>query len=149
MYDHLDKCPDTPQDRKVDAEGCPIMRKEQVSVELDIQFETDKADIRPQFHRQLKEVADFLDTYTNTSAIIEGHTDNVGDADYNKDLSQRRADSVRQYLINNFGIEPNRLTARGYGEERPIASNDTAEGRAQNRRVVAIISADKKTFQKK
>ena len=149
VYDYLDKCPDTPRDLKVNSEGCPIMLEEQVSVELDIQFETDKADIRPQFHQQLREVADFLNTYPDTSAVIEGHTDNVGEADYNKDLSQRRADSVREYLINNFGIDPNRLAAKGYGEESPIASNDTAEGRAKNRRVVAIISADKKTFQKK
>jgi OOP family OmpA-OmpF porin len=125
------------------------MLEEQVSVQLDIQFEIEKADIQPQFHRQLKEVADFLITYANTSAVIEGHTDNVGEADYNKDLSQRRAESVRDYLIDNFGIDPNRLTARGYGEEKPVASNDTARGRAQNRRVVAVISAEKQTYQKK
>ena len=149
VYDHLDKCPDTPRDLKVDSDGCPMMLEEQVSVKLDIQFESNKADIRPQYHRQLKEVADFLTTYATTSAVIEGHTDNVGEADYNKDLSQRRAESVRDYLINNFGIDPNRLTARGYGEQRPVASNDTAQGRAQNRRVVAVISAEKQTYRKK
>ena len=149
VYDYKDKCPETPGDLKVDPNGCPVMQEEQVSIKLDIQFEINKADIRSQYHPQLKEVADFLQTFANTTAVIEGHTDNSGDAAYNKDLSQRRADSVRAYLIQNFGIDPNRLTAIGYGEQRPVASNDTRQGRAQNRRVVAVFTAAKQTYEKK
>ena len=149
VYNELDKCPDTPSDLKVDADGCPRLREEQVSIRLDIQFEFDKADIRPQFYSQLKEVAEFLITYGKTTAIIEGHTDNVGEPDYNKELSQRRAESVRNYLISEFSIDADRLAAKGYGEERPIASNNTDEGRERNRRVVAVISAAKRTYEKK
>jgi len=149
VYDYLDKCPDTPRDLKVDADGCPMMLEEQVSIELDINFDINKADIKPQYHQELKEVADFLATYPKTSAVIEGHTDDTGEASYNKDLSQRRADSVREYLIRTFDINPARLTAEGYGEERPVASNATARGRAQNRRVVAVISAEKQLYEKK
>lgn len=149
VSDYQDKCPDTPRGLKVDADGCPILQQEHVSINIDIQFETNQAEVRPQFHQHLKEVADFLKTYTNTSVVIEGHTDNTGDAAYNKDLSQRRADSVRDYLIRNFGIDADRLTAEGYGEERPVASNDTPQGRAQNRRVVAVVTAAKQRYEKK
>jgi OOP family OmpA-OmpF porin len=81
---------------------------------------------------------------TNTTAVIEGHTDNVDTAEYNQKLSEARANSVRQYLIDNFGIKASRLTAVGYGETKPIASNKTEEGRQKNRRVQAVIKAMKK-----
>jgi len=68
-----------------------------------------------------------------------GHTDNVGDPDANMRLSKDRAESVRAYLIENFGIESSRISAIGVGAEKPIASNDTAEGRQQNRRIVAVF----------
>jgi OOP family OmpA-OmpF porin len=125
------------------------MREEQVSMTMDIEFELNQADVRPQYRPELQKVAEFLKTYPSTTVVIEGHSDNTGDADYNLALSQRRADSVRDYLIKNFNIDPERLTAKGYGEERPIATNDTAEGRARNRRVVAVISAEKKSYEKK
>ena len=83
-------------------------------------------------------------TYPKTTAVIEGHTDNVGTAEYNQKLSDARANSVRQYLINNFGIKASRLTAVGYGLTKPIASNNTEEGRQENRRVQAVIKAMKK-----
>jgi OOP family OmpA-OmpF porin len=88
-----------------------------------------------------------MQEYPATSAVIEGHTDNVGGEQYNLQLSQRRAESVRKYLIDNFNIAPDRLKAEGFGESRPIASNSTPEGREQNRRVVAVISATKETQQ--
>ena len=149
VYDDLDQCPDTPKNLKVDSKGCPIMREERVSMTMDIEFALNQADVRPQYRPELQKVAEFLKTYPSTTVVIEGHSDNTGDADYNLALSQRRADSVRDYLIKNFNIDPDRLTAKGYGEERPIAANDTAEGRAQNRRVVAVISAEKKSYEKK
>ena len=68
---------------------------------------------------------------------------------YNQSLSQRRAESVRDYLIKNFNISPDRLTAKGYGEEKPIASNDTKEGRSQNRRIEAVFNAEKEYYEKK
>lgn len=78
--------------------------------------------------------------YPQTKAVIEGHTDEVGTKEHNQLLSEKRASSVRQYLIDKFGINGNRLKAVGYGEERPVASNYTKEGRDKNRRVEAVIS---------
>jgi len=145
VYDYLDKCPSTPTGARVDENGCPIILKETVSIELKIEFDLNRADIRPQFHKQLKKVADFMKEYPETTVRIEGHTDNAGPDQYNLQLSQKRAESVRQYLINNFSIAPKRLSAKGFGESRPIASNATREGRRKNRRVVAVVSAIKET----
>jgi len=71
--------------------------------------------------------------------VIEGHTDSVGSAQYNMKLSQRRADSIRTYIIEKFKIEPDRLKAKGYGLTKPVASNKTAKGRQENRRVEAVV----------
>jgi len=118
-------------------------------IDLDIQFDTNKAKIKAQYHGRLKEVADFMAAYPGTKAIIEGHTDSVGSVAYNLKLSQRRAASVRNYLIQNFNISPNRLTAKGFGEERPVASNNTDEGRRKNRRIQAVFAAETKVYQKR
>jgi OOP family OmpA-OmpF porin len=110
-----------------------------VTIKLLIEFDTDKADVKAQYNDELKKVAEFLAQYPGTRAEIEGHTDNAGAADYNKGLSQRRADAVRAALVERFHVDASRLSSAGYGEERPVAGNDTAEGRAQNRRVVAVF----------
>jgi OmpA-OmpF porin, OOP family len=113
--------------------------EEQVCITLKIEFDFDKADIKPKYHDQIKQVSDFMTTYPETTAVIEGHTDNVGTADYNEKLSLRRAESVRQYLVDKLGISPARLKSVGYGFNKPIADNGTAEGRAKNRRIDAVI----------
>lgn len=109
------------------------------SITLDIKFDTDKADIKPRYRDELKKVADQLAKHPKATAVVEGHTDNVGSAAYNEKLSQRRADSVRQYLVDTFGIAPDRLTAKGFGLTSPVADNATAEGRAKNRRIETKI----------
>ena len=149
VYDYLDKCPDTARDLKVTADGCPILIKKAVTKDLNIQFDTDKADIKPEYNDRLKEVADFMNTYPQTTTVIEGHTDSVGKPKYNQTLSQRRADSVRAYLIKNFNINPDRISTKGYGEDKPIASNDTEEGRSQNRRIQATFNAESEYYEKK
>jgi OOP family OmpA-OmpF porin len=149
VYDYLDKCEGTPRDLKVDKDGCPVLEKKTATIDLDIQFDSNKADIKPQYHGKLMEVADFMAAYPETKAVIEGHTDSLGSAAYNQKLSQQRAESIRDYLIRNFKISPNRLTAKGFGEERPVASNDTEEGRRKNRRIQAVISTETETFQKR
>jgi len=110
-----------------------------VTIALNVEFDTDKAVVKPQYNNEIKKVADFMKKYPNTTAVIEGHTDNVDTAVYNQKLSEARANSVRLYLINNFGIKASRLSAVGYGLTRPIASNNTEEGRQKNRRVQAVI----------
>lgn len=166
VFDNKDKCPDTPQGVKVDATGCPLdgdkdgvpdyldkcletpagmpvdkdgCSPETLTIKLDVQFDTAKADIKKKYHDEIGRVAEFLKKYPTVKGTIEGHTDDVGGADMNKKLSQRRADSVMKYLVDKFGIDKDRLTAVGYGEERPVADNKTAAGRQQNRRTVATF----------
>jgi len=143
VLDYDDKCPSTPKGTHVDAKGCRVIVKgEKVSISLEVEFETAKHEVRTQYHGKIQKVADFMKKYPGTSAEIEGHTDNRGDEGYNVGLSQRRSDSVRQYLIDNFGIEAGRLSAKGYGPSKPIAGNETADGRQKNRRVVATITGN-------
>lgn len=109
------------------------------TLRLNIQFDHDKSNIKPEFRSEVDKAAQFLAQYPGMDAIIEGHTDSNGTDAYNIGLSQRRADTVRQALITQHGISPSRLSAVGYGESRPIATNDTAEGRYTNRRVMVVI----------
>ncbi len=141
VFDNADQCADTPSQFKVDAAGCPIMLMEKVSIELRVNFRTNSADISPESFAEIKQVADFMNQYDGTKVTVEGHTDDRGRDAYNKSLSQKRADAVKQVLIDEFRIAPSRIEAIGYGEERPIADNSTAEGRALNRRVVGVIEA--------
>lgn len=108
-------------------------------VTLDVHFDFDKSNVKPRYHEEIRRFADFMKKYPEMKVIIEGHTCIIGGEKYNIGLSQRRANSVRQYIIEKFGIEPSRLAAKGYGLSRPIASNKTAEGRKQNRRIEAVI----------
>ena len=117
----------------------PVMEK--VSILLNVEFDTAKSVVKEKYYDDVKRVADFMKAYPETNAVIEGHTDNVGKAEYNDRLSDARAKSVRQYLIDKFGIDASRITSAGYGMNKPIASNDTKEGRQKNRRVEAVLEA--------
>ena len=100
-------------------------------------FATGSSKVTPDPNPGLDAVADYAKQNPDKRIRVEGHTDNVGSAASNKTLSQQRADSVRSYLIGQ-GVDPSKVTAVGYGEERPIADNNTSDGRAQNRRVDVI-----------
>lgn len=117
----------------------PTTIEEKTRIAIDVHFETNKANIKDESNADIKKLAVFMQTYPQTSTVVEGHTDNIGSAAMNKDLSQRRAEAVRAELINKYGIDPNRLGAVGYGFDRPVADNATAEGRAKNRRTEAVI----------
>jgi OmpA-OmpF porin, OOP family len=104
----------------------------------DVLFDVNRATINPGAQGDLLRLAEFLRENPNRRALIEGHTDGQGDAQYNLELSQSRADSVRSFLVMN-GVSPDQIMARGYGETRPVASNDTDVGRQQNRRVEVVI----------
>ena len=142
--DSRDKCPGTAAGAKVDADGCYIIIEKPVTIRLEVLFDFDKSVVKPEYYPEIKKVADFMKQYPMTDTVIEGHTDSVGTNAYNLSLSQRRAEAVRQVLIDQFKVDASRLTSVGYGEERPIADNRTAEGRQLNRRVVAVVSATKK-----
>lgn len=136
VIDCRDKCPDTPEVAKVDANGCPVT----AVIRLNVQFDYKKWDIKPEFNNEVKKLADFMKKHPNLDATIEGHTDNIASAKYNLGLSQRRAEAVKKALIKE-GIDSSRLKSVGYGLTRPVASNDTDEGRYQNRRVEAHLEA--------
>lgn len=129
--------PEAPLEPVPAAEPAPGRYK--YCITLHIEFDIDKADIRPEYHDEVAKVGDFMKKYPTTTAVIEGHTDNVGTAEYNMGLSQRRAESVVNYLVDKFGIERSRLSAQGYGLTRPVADNATNEGKQKNRRIEAII----------
>ena len=112
---------------------------DRLCVSLAVEFDTGRADINPQYRDEFAKVGDYMNKYPTTTAIIEGHTDNVGGFDYNMKLSRERAQSVVDYLVKNFGIDRSRLSAKGYGYTRSIAYNNTTEGRAMNRRINAVI----------
>ena len=150
VYDYMDACAGTTDRRaSIDSKGCYVTLSEEVTVELNVTFDNDSSAAKPEHRAEVKDVYDFMVQYPLSQVTIEGHTDSRGSADYNRDLSQRRADTVASILINDFGIAATRVTAIGYGEERPIASNETAMGRQENRRVVGVVSAKVETVQKR
>ena len=130
VVDSADRCPGTRSGAKVDAFGCEIA---EVVVLKGVNFATNSARLTPESLATLDTVAAAL-TKRGIKAEVAGYTDNVGSAANNRVLSQNRAEAVRKYLIGK-GVPPENLTARGYGEDNPIAENGTASGRAANRRV--------------
>ncbi len=126
VYDDVDACPNTPKGAQVDSRGCWAFHS--------VLFDFAKSDVKPEFYPMLDNVVRILGENPELKAEIQGHTDNVGSKGYNQKLSQDRADAIMAYLVN-AGVEQDRLTAKGYWFSDPIASNDTEEGRAENRRV--------------
>jgi len=129
--DYLDQCPGTPKGFKVDAVGCII---EQTVILRTVNFEFNKDTLTSEAKDALDLVAAGLASQPKLTVQIDGHTDSVGSAAYNLKLSKKRAESVRVYLIGK-GVDGSRLAAEGFGKTKPIASNDTETGRAENRRV--------------
>ena len=135
VLDASDLCPGTPADVEVDERGCPVVEEIREDLVLEgVEFATSSAELTPASRSTLERVAESLRAWPEVRIEIGGHTDSQGAAEFNRDLSQRRAESVRQFLIGE-GIDPDRITAVGYGEAFPIRTNDTVEGRAANRRV--------------
>ncbi len=138
VLDADDRCPDTPDGVEVDREGCPVVAEIEASLILEgVTFVSGSAELTAQAREILDGVAAQLRAYPEVTVEVQGHTDSVGSSALNRRLSQERADSVRSYLVDR-GIAPDRIVAVGYGEDYPIASNDTEAGRAQNRRVELV-----------
>ncbi|WP_417443198.1 OmpA family protein [Joostella sp.] len=136
VLDKDDKCPETPG--TVANDGCPELSAE-VQKALNnyaktILFDTGKSTIKPQSKQVLADIIGILNEYPNAKFTVDGHTDSTGSDSLNQRLSESRALSVKEYLVSN-GIDGFRLSSAGYGETKPIASNSTRDGRAQNRRV--------------
>ncbi|WP_185230812.1 OmpA family protein [Teredinibacter franksiae] len=141
IADSADKCPNSDAGSKVDQNGCYRVLKEDVRVELNIQFANNSDAVVSDSFAQVEELATFMREFPLTNVEIKGHTDDRGAATYNKQLSQKRAQAVADILVDKYSIDASRITAKGYGEEQPVASNDTAAGRVANRRVEGVVSA--------
>jgi OOP family OmpA-OmpF porin len=136
VTDDKDRCPSTPSGVQVDEEGCQVLfeaAKKTLILE-GVTFETGKATLTPESQTILNGVAESLVANEEIKVQVAGHTDNTGGRALNQRLSKARAESVRQYLVER-GVAADRLTAAGFGPDKPVASNRTAEGRQQNRRV--------------
>jgi OOP family OmpA-OmpF porin len=144
VFDGIDLCNNTPVHLKVDKDGCPIEITEAETELLDtgmirsnkILFEVNKSDLKPESHAVLDEIGETLTNWPDLRIEIGGHTDSQGSDAYNLKLSKQRAQAVLSYLSSKFpAIQVGQFSVVGYGETLPIASNDTVDGRAQNRRV--------------
>ena len=126
VLDSKDKCPRTPLGATVNVQGCWVIKG--------INFDTDKHNIKSKYHHLLDNAATVLKRNAGLTIEVQGHTDNVGSDEYNAALSDRRANAVKEYLNKKANGNAS-LSSKGYGEAKPIATNETASGRAQNRRV--------------
>jgi OOP family OmpA-OmpF porin len=148
VFDGLDQCPGTDPQWAVDDKGCPIPVSETYqqfldakSVSTPIEFASGKADLKPSSEEVLTKVGDVLADWPQAKVEIGGHTDSQGSDKFNKDLSKKRAESVKAWLTSHYpAINGGNLSTKGYGESDPIASNDTDAGRAQNRRVTFTLT---------
>ena len=138
VKDPEDKCPGTPVGAKVNAIGCAV--DEKATMTINVEFDSGKSVINSKYASHMDEVAAFLKKYSDINVQIEGYTDNTGSKAKNVALSSARAKAVMNELVKR-GVEKNRLSAKGFGPENPIADNNTAEGRQINRRVVAVLSS--------
>ena len=105
-------------------------------------FASGSSQIQPEDFDTLTKVKRTLRVFPENAAVIEGHTDSTGNSDFNFDLSQRRADAVRSYLLSNMSRDESAITAVGYGPSRPVADNNSEEGRAKNWRIDVVIYLD-------
>jgi OOP family OmpA-OmpF porin len=141
--DKDDKCPNEPG---VPPDGCPkkytnvVVTQTKIEIKQTVFFATNKATIKPVSFALLTEVAQAMKDNPTIKVDVEGHTDSQGNDRFNLKLSQRRAESVRKFLVGK-GVPTARMVPKGYGENVPIADNRTAEGRAQNRRVEFVITS--------
>ncbi|MFA9203933.1 MAG: outer membrane protein Omp38 [Flavobacteriales bacterium] len=143
VTDDLDQCPNTAMGVAVDAKGCPVQLTEDLQLELRVFFDINKSNIKDQYKPEVAKVADALTTYKDATAKIEGHTDNTGPRKLNERLSLARANSVKSMLVSQYGIAATRIETQGFAWDKPIAPNDTVEGRAMNRRVYAVIQGQR------
>lgn len=144
VTDDRDKCPGTAPGTRVDTDGCPLPVAQVASIKLKVNFDFDSSVVKEHYFADISELAAFLKRFDDLQVDVEGHTDSVGPENYNQQLSQRRAQAVVDLLVNQHGIAASRLEAIGYGEARPVASNDTDAGRAENRRVMATLEVEYK-----
>ena len=129
-----------------DIEGAKVERVGEgikITFSSGILFDVDKSNLKDQYKSELTELSRILNKYEDTNILLIGYTDSTGSEEYNLELSNRRAGSAANYLVTQ-NVNSARFTTEGYGESQPVATNDTAAGRAQNRRVEVAIWANEK-----
>ncbi|HTB27138.1 MAG TPA: OmpA family protein [Puia sp.] len=140
VNDELDKCPDQPG--PAENQGCPVVKAAIINraqlVAANVMFDVNSTSLTAGSYPAIKELADSLKTNPDLNLLIEGHTDDAGNPSYNQKLSINRAETVKKVLIK-LGIAASRIQTKGYGDFRPVATNDNPEGRAKNRRVVFVF----------
>ncbi|GLX85348.1 hypothetical protein tloyanaT_16000 [Thalassotalea loyana] len=139
VFDSDDLCANTPMSDKVDSEGCTIFTEKTASMELVVNFDNNKSVVKDEYLSEIERAANFLKKYPHVNLVIEGHTSAQGAAAYNKKLSQKRADAVVEKLVSEFGIDADRLTAVGYGEERLLDASNSSMAHKANRRIQAVV----------
>ena len=144
ILDEQDKCASTPMSDKVDTNGCSVFVEEEVSTNIKVMFGNNSSVIDNSGDSQFQEFADFMNRFSATDAVIEGHASAPGDAAYNMMLSKKRAVAVRTLLIDTYGIDGTRLTTQGFGENQLLDTSNTAAANRVNRRITAKVSASKK-----
>lgn len=149
VVDPRDLCPGTPKGALVDSDGCAKELTKEIKETLYVEFDLDGTDVKPGYFDEIGRLADLMTQYPTSRMLLEGHTDSTGSARYNQNLSQSRADSVMKVLVKEFDISSERISTTGMGESQPIADNATDEGRAQNRRVEAILTGKHTEIMKK
>ena len=149
VEDSMDRCQNTPAMAKVDSFGCALYDENEVSVTLKVLFDHNSAEVKSESIDEIQRLADFMKTYENTDVVIEGHSSKLGDADYNQMLSEKRANNVKDILVNKFDIDASRLSSVGYGESRLLSDGNTIADHRLNRRVVAAIETVDRTLLKK
>ncbi len=142
--DHKDQCPATPAGDKVDKDGCSMSKEIEESISLAVQFANNSAVVENPEHPDIVAFANFMKRHPEANAVIEGHTSAPGDAAYNMQLSQQRADAVKALLIKQYGISASRLDARGYGETRLLDTSDSWQAHKMNRRITATVTGKKR-----
>lgn len=140
VTNNADNCPDTAANSKVDESGCPVYDEKTLSASLEVHFPHDSYTVLNPDSQQIKDVAEFMAQYADTRIELEGHTSLVGPAAYNQVLSEQRAKAVKAILVERYGISAERINTTGYGESRPLSTDNTETAHQMNRRVEANTS---------
>ncbi len=143
----VDQCPDTPSNHLVDEVGCTQYEYVQTAEEINlgtINFANNSAVIEQEDYSQLDKLAKYMEEHERMVVHIQGHASNVGKADYNMQISERRANAVRDMMISRYGVHPDRITAEGFGITRPLMEGSSAEANKANRRIEAHVMGEKK-----
>ncbi|MGJ8581904.1 MAG: OmpA family protein [Psychromonas sp.] len=144
VVDGIDQCPTTPTTDKVDEVGCTVFEEERLSYRLAVNFDNNKAVVKPEYYSELSDVAAFLKQYPHVDITVDGYTSVLGKASYNQQLSEKRAVAVANLLTSEYGIDSSRVTPVGHGETNLIDSSNTAEAHKMNRRIEININETRK-----